>query len=79
MRDLGNKTVRSEFKLHKNAKIGQVKEFVRQWKEYMYTIDLQSKSGNYGRDLDESKVKSLNDEQRDKLNTLKDETYKINT
>ena len=76
MRDLGDKYTRSEFKLHKNAKIGQVKEFVRQWKEYMYTIELQAKQGQIGRDLDETKLEKLNEEQREKLSQLKEEAYK---
>ncbi len=76
MRQLGDSYTRSEFKLHKTAKIGQVKEFVRQWKEYMYTIEIQAKQGQFGRDLDEAKMDTLNDGQRSKLSELKDEAYK---
>jgi hypothetical protein len=76
MRELGDSYTRSEFKLHKSAKIGQVKEFVRQWKEYMYAIELQARQGQIGRDLDEAKIENLNEEQRAKLNTLKEEAYK---
>lgn len=76
MRELGDNYTRSEFKLHKSAKIGQVKEFVRQWKEYMYAVELQAKQGQIGRDLDEAKIEVLNDEQRSKLSKLKEEAYK---
>jgi hypothetical protein len=76
MQQLGDSYTKSEFKAHKTAKIGQVKEFVRQWKEYMYTLELQAKQGKLGRELDESKIEVLNEEQREKLAQLKEEAYK---
>jgi hypothetical protein len=36
----------------------QVKAFAKEWKEYVYTIELQSHQGAFGRDLDPSKVPS---------------------
>eukprot|EP00292_Cryptomonas_paramecium_P033099 CAMPEP_0113710718 /NCGR_PEP_ID=MMETSP0038_2-20120614/30324_1 /TAXON_ID=2898 /ORGANISM="Cryptomonas paramecium" /LENGTH=77 /DNA_ID=CAMNT_0000636829 /DNA_START=99 /DNA_END=332 /DNA_ORIENTATION=+ /assembly_acc=CAM_ASM_000170 len=73
---MGDKYCRAEFKAHKNAKVGQVKEFVRQWKEYVFTIELQARQGVFGKDMDDSKVQGLNEEQRDKLAELKEEAYK---
>eukprot|EP00286_Rhodomonas_abbreviata_P004420 CAMPEP_0181334578 /NCGR_PEP_ID=MMETSP1101-20121128/26343_1 /TAXON_ID=46948 /ORGANISM="Rhodomonas abbreviata, Strain Caron Lab Isolate" /LENGTH=110 /DNA_ID=CAMNT_0023444581 /DNA_START=9 /DNA_END=341 /DNA_ORIENTATION=+ len=77
MRELGDKYVRSEFKAHKTAKIGQVKEFARQWKEYAYTIDLQAQKGQFGKDLDPKKQSFLNDDQRENLKRLEQEARKI--
>jgi len=68
MRELGDKYARNEFKAHKSAKIGQVKEFSRQWKEYVYAIDEQSKSGKFGQDLDPQRAQAMTQEQQENLN-----------
>ena len=34
----------------------QVKLFAKEWKEYVYTIELQAHQGSFGRELDASKV-----------------------
>ncbi|KAJ1473228.1 hypothetical protein T484DRAFT_1973508 [Baffinella frigidus] len=73
MRDLGDKYARNEFKAHKTAKIGQVKEFARQWKEYVFAIDQQSKQGKFGQDLDPQRALAMTQEQRESLDRLETE------
>mmetsp|Transcript_52250 Transcript_52250/g.130158 ORF Transcript_52250/g.130158 Transcript_52250/m.130158 type:complete len:111 (+) Transcript_52250:96-428(+) len=77
MKELGDKYARSEFKAHKSAKIGQVKQFVQQWKEYVYTLDIQAQKGAFGRDLDGSKLDKMSDEQKDQLKQLEEESRRI--
>ena len=57
LREMGDSYARNEFKAHKKAQIGQVKMFAKEWKEYVYTIELQAGQGPgaFGRHLDESK------------------------
>mmetsp|Transcript_36268 Transcript_36268/g.70882 ORF Transcript_36268/g.70882 Transcript_36268/m.70882 type:complete len:110 (-) Transcript_36268:47-376(-) len=74
MKMLGDKYARAEFKAHKSAKIGQVKQFAQQWKEYLITLDLQAQKGAFGRDLDASKLEKLSEEQKGQLRQLEEET-----
>mmetsp|Transcript_26287 Transcript_26287/g.41128 ORF Transcript_26287/g.41128 Transcript_26287/m.41128 type:complete len:110 (-) Transcript_26287:160-489(-) len=77
MRSLGDSYARSEFKAHKNAKIGFVKEFTKQWKDYCYTLELQATKGEFGKNLDSKKVDTFNDEQKQQLERLESEARKI--
>mmetsp|Transcript_7830 Transcript_7830/g.18034 ORF Transcript_7830/g.18034 Transcript_7830/m.18034 type:complete len:111 (+) Transcript_7830:110-442(+) len=77
MKELGDMYARSEFKAHKSAKISQVKQFVQQWKEYVYTLDIQAQKGAFGKDLDATKLEKMNDEQRDQLKQLEEESRRI--
>jgi hypothetical protein len=75
MREIGDRYARSEFKAHKSANVGQVKVFAKEWKEYVYTIELQSSQGTgaFGQNLDEAKIKALNEEQRENVKRLERE------
>jgi hypothetical protein len=71
MRMLGDDYVRNEFKQHKTAKPEQLKMFFTAWDNYLTLMRKQE--GTFGRDLDEGTKSALNDEQRKKLNDLKNE------
>ena len=73
MKELGDSYVRSEFKQHKKAKVGEVKVFARQWKEYLYTIEAQAATGTFGRNLREEEAAHMNQEQKENLKRLEEE------
>ncbi|KAJ0398219.1 hypothetical protein P43SY_006351 [Pythium insidiosum] len=70
MRVLGDAYVRDEFRRHKDAAAKFVPLFLQEWEQYA-TV-LSQKDDQFGRDLAESDRVLLNDEQREKLQSLKD-------
>ncbi|GLD93458.1 hypothetical protein PINS_up002050 [Pythium insidiosum] len=70
MRVLGDAYVRDEFRRHKDAAAKFVPLFLQEWEQYANM--LSQKHDQFGRDLAESDRVLLNDEQREKLQSLKD-------
>lgn len=80
VRKFGDDYVRNEWKLHKNVTPSNAVTFITQWKDYFKV--LKSQPEVIGRDLKPSQVESLGDEQKQQLNTLKEEalsSYKSST
>ncbi|CAM9368900.1 unnamed protein product [Hapterophycus canaliculatus] len=71
-RELGDRYVRSEFKAHKEATGDQVAQFMHAWESYLE--QLRHQSGQVGRSLSEDEAAHLNDEQREQLFRLKQQT-----
>lgn len=57
----------------------QVKQFAAQWKEYVVTLEIQAQKGAFGRDLDQSRMGKMNEEQLENLRRLEEEARKIGT
>ncbi|KAH9127416.1 hypothetical protein AeMF1_002289 [Aphanomyces euteiches] len=68
MRVLGDRYVREEFKLHKNAKPEFVKGFLTEWQGYHDM--LLTKETHFGQDLSVDHRRLLDDEQKKKLQDL---------
>lgn len=71
-RELGDRYVRSEFRSHKNATAEQVDKFMEGWKSYLE--QLRHQGGQVGRPLSQDEAASLNNDQRDQLFRLKQQT-----
>lgn len=69
---IGDSFVRNEFKLHKNASPEQAIKFFQEWEGYLETL----KSEGLGAGLGDSDVAQMTEEQKSKLNELKDEIFK---
>ncbi|CAM9945699.1 unnamed protein product [Pylaiella littoralis] len=74
-RELGDRYVRSEFKAHKEATGDQVAQFMHAWQSYLE--QLRNQSGQVGRALSQDDVEHLNDEQRQQLLRLKQQTSSV--
>jgi hypothetical protein len=72
MRKLGDDYVRNEFKLHKTATDpAQLKDFFTAWEGYLKMMS-QSKD-KFGRDLNPEQKSTFSEEQKIKLDQLRDE------
>jgi hypothetical protein len=72
IRALGNAYVRNEFHLHKKVTSNDhLKLFFDGWEKYL--IQLESRMGSFGKDLNESERVHLSSEQQDKLRQIKKE------
>jgi hypothetical protein len=54
----------------------QVKQFAQQWKEYVITLDIQAQKGSFGRDMEESKMSKMTQEQLDNFRRLEEEAVR---
>lgn len=73
MRYVGDEYVKNEFHLHKNTKNpSQLSDFYLAWEGYLANI--KKSNGKFGKDLDSSEAKKLNEEQKLKLIELYKET-----
>lgn len=72
IRALGNAYVRNEFHLHKKVtSADHLKLFFDGWEKYL--VQLESRVGSFGKDLNESEKVHLSSEQHDKLHQIKQE------
>lgn len=75
MRELGDSTVRHEWKQHVSADAAFVAQFHREWDRYLHMMRVQASlagaSGKFGEDLKDDQVRLLNDEQRAQLMQLR--------
>ena len=71
-RSLGDRYVKKEFRDHRTAKPEFVKGFALEWTKY--ADDLERRGAKIGRDLDETLMSNLSDEQKAMLARLKLET-----
>jgi hypothetical protein len=80
MRQLGNETVRHEWKQHKTADAAFVTQFHREWDRYLTMMRVQASTagstGKIGRDLDDEQLRLLNEEQRTQLMQLREAALK---
>lgn len=75
-KQLGDKYVREEFRLHKKVtNDAHLKNFYTEWDKYV--IIMNSSDGKMGRELEKTEAQKLNDEQRIKLAELREETKSI--
>lgn len=76
LRQLGDETLRHEWKQHKAADAAFVRTFHREWEQYLHVMRVQAQTaaaaGSLGRDLDQAQVAQLNDEQRAQLLQLRE-------
>ena len=72
MRALGDDYIKKEFRLHKAAKEEHVKVFMSSWTSYLTTLRRQQ--GRFGMDMDTNIINSLGDEQKSKLDGLREES-----
>ena len=72
MREVGDKFVRHEFRLHKKASPEIAGGFLRGWEEYLSSLRGQS----LGAYIDEDKLADLSEEQQSKLRDLRAEIFK---
>ena len=78
MRDIGDKYVRNEFKLHKNVnKLENLNQFFTAWDGYLSGLNRKAYDQRIGNHLRVNDVKALSPEQMHKLQELKHETEKI--
>jgi hypothetical protein len=69
MRGLGDAYVKSEFRLHKTAKLSFLPSFFKAWNEYADGLKQQSSQTGFGSPLGE-KVATLTDDQKKMLEQL---------
>ena len=76
MRKLGDDYVKHEFKLHKKTtNQAHLTGFFGAWESYLQSM--QKSKDKFGKSLEESDAKKLNDEQRIKLAQLQEEAKSI--
>eukprot|EP00743_Colponemidia_sp_Colp-15_P010914 GILK01012096.1.p1 GENE.GILK01012096.1~~GILK01012096.1.p1 ORF type:complete len:109 (-),score=10.43 GILK01012096.1:102-428(-) len=77
MKELGDTYVRAEFRAHHgpNTTPPQYQQFMNAWFSYVQT--LRSQKDDIGRDLHDIDIENLNDEQRGKLQQLRQEARKL--
>jgi hypothetical protein len=68
MRQVGDKYVITEFRLHRAATEIQTKQFLSEWTTYLRQIKRQKNS--FGIEMSDEARKSLNEDQWKKLNEL---------
>jgi hypothetical protein len=76
-RTLGDQYVKSEFRLHKDAKPEFVDNFVVEWTKYATMLEGVPAGGKVGADLDPVAVEEMTDEQRMQLHNLKQSTREL--
>jgi hypothetical protein len=69
MRVLGDRYVREEFKLHKNAKQEFIQGFLSEWQQYHDQV--AAKHSTFGQDLSMEHRRLLNEDQKKKLDDLR--------
>ena len=75
---LGDAYVAEEFKLHKNAKPEHLQPFFEQWIDYLGHIrNAFDNPDELGRNIPIDTIDALDDEQKEKLFKMHDETYRI--
>uniref|UniRef100_A0A6U1PVN7 Succinate dehydrogenase assembly factor 3 n=1 Tax=Fibrocapsa japonica TaxID=94617 RepID=A0A6U1PVN7_9STRA len=72
MRKLGDAYVKAEFRQHKNADSTRTQDFMQEWTAYVEYL----RKGQHLRQMQETEVKSLDEEQRKALEQLKNEAHK---
>jgi hypothetical protein len=72
MRDLGDKYVKAEFRLHKNAEGSTLTQFLGQWQVYYDTITGQD--AVMGMNMAPNVVEDLSDAQKQQLLQMRHET-----
>jgi hypothetical protein len=78
MRMLGDPYVKEEFRLHKNAKPEHLQPFYEQWIDYLGHLRNASHNPEaLGQNIPIETIDQLDDEQKQKLFTMHDETYRI--
>ncbi|KAF1333619.1 Protein acn9 mitochondrial, partial [Globisporangium splendens] len=70
MRILGDQYVRDEFKRHKDAAPKFVPLFMKEWQQY--EAFMSQKQDTFGKELSTEEKALLDDEQQEKLKSLKD-------
>ena len=76
MKQLGDKYVKEEFRLHKKVtNETHLKNFYSGWEDYLQMM--KASNGKVGRDLEKTEAQKLNDEQRIKLAELREETKSV--
>mmetsp|Transcript_24302 Transcript_24302/g.41839 ORF Transcript_24302/g.41839 Transcript_24302/m.41839 type:complete len:99 (+) Transcript_24302:16-312(+) len=76
LKQLGDKYVKEEFRLHKNVtNEAHLNNFYKEWDNYVHIM--KSSNGKVGRDLEKTEAQKLNDEQRIKLAELRQETKTV--
>ena len=79
MRALGDKYVQTEFRQHRTADSKFMEQFSAQWTEYADMLEKQSENGSktIGRDLSESELTSLSEEQPEQLNKVREQSKRV--
>lgn len=77
MRHLGDSYVKQEFRLHQNANPQQVNGFIISWENYLQTLKTQG-PGSFGRDIEAEEVRMMNDDQKVKMEKMKEEAIRRN-
>ena len=72
MRELGDKFVRYEFRLHRTASPEIAAGFIQGWEEYLSSFRSQS----FGAYIDEERLGELSEDQQQKLRDLRAEIFK---
>jgi hypothetical protein len=79
MKILGDKYVANEFKLHKKTGNTEVlDQFYSEWNSYLNALKNQ-KGTKFGKDMTVAQVGVLNDDQKEKLQELRNETLTFTT
>ena len=71
-RELGDSYVRTEFRLHRNAKPEFLVQFERQWRDYLKQVVRGTKDEAIGRDMSAAEIEALSDEQKVQLINIYD-------
>lgn len=75
MREIGDKYVLNEFKLHKKTTaLEQLTQFYDGWEKYLRYIQNQNANSRFGRDLRAEEQNILSEDQKRKLHEIKVET-----
>ena len=76
LKQLGDKYVKEEFRLHKKVtNEAHLNNFYKEWDNYVHIM--KNSNGKVGRDLEKTEAQKLNDEQRIKLAELRQETKTV--
>ena len=83
-RELGDTYVRTEFRLHRDAKADFLQQFERHWRDYLKVITRPATSGPagadgalIGRDMTVGEIDALSDEQRVKLLEIRENATRV--
>jgi hypothetical protein len=77
LRVLGDKYVREEFKLHKSAQLGHSQQFMKQWTDYLVTLQKTADIRELGRELSSEDVDAMDVEQKAQIEKLRKETQRL--
>jgi len=72
MRELGDRYVRDEWRLHRDAKPEFVPGFLDAWRKYLVEVEGSAVSGEVGADLGTDDLDAMTAEQLQQLEQLKD-------